>query len=273
MAAMLEYVSDCGAVALIGEGDGGYGAWSADISFAGHGLPRLAKRFGAQLINLSTAPRAAVSVQVSPDSEVTVTLAGVLTDVDAFITLPVPKIHSNTTYTGAVKNQWGCLGDNMRLRLHPHFEPIVWAVNRIVAPRLVVADAQYMLDRSGPIFGEPVYMNRIVAGTEVLSFDVAVSGRLMGLLPDSIGHLRYGRELGLRWEPDEFRDESTGQEHRFRLKHTLRTRVTAAAFRRQWAVNLLWFSPAGSVAHKVLYAIQGNPVAREAARVSSTKAD
>jgi uncharacterized protein (DUF362 family) len=268
LAATLEYVSDCGATALIGEGDGGYGAWSADVGFAGHGLPELASRFGAQLINLSTAPSTSISVPISPDRERTVSLAGVLTDVDTFITMPVPKIHSNTVYSGAVKNQWGCLADNMRLRLHPDFEQIVWAVNRVVAPRLVLADAQYILDRSGPIVGEAIHMNRVIAGTEVLAFDVATAGRVMGMRPDAIRHLQYGRALGLRWEPDEYRDESTGPVHRFGLKHTLRTRVVAAAFTRQWAVNLLWFSPAGSVAHRILYALNGNPIAREAARVS-----
>ncbi len=268
LAAVLEYISDCGATAAIGEGDGGYGAYSADVGFAGHGLPEIARRFGAQLINLSTAPSTTISVRVAADRQRTISLAGILTDVDAFITMPVPKIHSNTGYSGAVKNQWGCLADNMRLRLHPDFEPIVWEVNRVVAPRLVLGDAQYILDRSGPLVGEPILMNRVIAGTEILPFDVATAGRVMGMRPEAISHLRYGRALGLRWEPDEYRDESTGPTHRFRLKHTLRTRVVAAAFPRQWAIDLLWFSPAGDVAHRLLYALSGNPVAEEAARVS-----
>src|SRR5438132_4324959 len=83
IAAILEYISDCGATALIGEGDGGYGAWSADVGFAGHGLPELAKRFGAKLINLSTADTISLPIHVGKDTIETVSLAGVLTDVDA----------------------------------------------------------------------------------------------------------------------------------------------------------------------------------------------
>jgi uncharacterized protein (DUF362 family) len=264
LAAVLEAFTSLGASVTVGEGDGGYGAWSADLAFEGHGLPALCRRYGAKLVNLSTVPSRITEVDVSGTSFRTRLPILLLDEVDLFVTLPVPKLHAMTVYSGAVKNQWGCIPDKMRLRRHPEFVGLVWAVNRALGPKLALGDAQYILDVSGPMVGDPVYMNRFVASDDVLAFDVTVAKHLMGLDVSRVAHLVAGKDVaGYAWQPATIQDDSTGPLHQFTLRRSWRHRVTAAAFTRQWAVNLLWFSLLGDLAHRVLYATRGNPIAEE----------
>jgi uncharacterized protein (DUF362 family) len=274
LAAALEVFRDLGARVTVGEGDGGYGSWPADLAFEGHGLPALCNQFGASLVNLSTSASRPVEADIN-GVRCSVGLPIVLLDeTDLFITLPVPKLHAMTLYSGAVKNQWGCIPDNMRLRRHPEFGNLIWAVNESVKPAIALGDAQYILDRTGPMWGDPVYMNRVIASDDILAFDVTVAERVMGLDASAISHLMLGKTVGTHsWHPSHVLDSSTGPRHRFVLRRSLRHRVTAAAFPRQWAVNLLWFSPAGHLAHRILYSIGGNPIAAERDAVEASRSD
>jgi uncharacterized protein (DUF362 family) len=265
--AAIQVFTEMGAKVTVGEGDGGYGSYSADIAFEGHGLREICRRYGADLVNLSTAPAVEIDVAHHGIRRQIKLPALLLNDATTFITLPVPKIHAVTTYSGAVKNQWGCIPDPMRLRLHPLFQELIWQVNQLVRPRLVLADAQHILDRSGPLTGEPIYMNRVVASDDILACDVAIATRLMGLDSARISYLLGGKTAGYSWDADDFIDVSTGPRHKFVLRRTLRHRMVAAAFPHQWAVDLLWFSPLGDLAHRLMYAVQGNEVAIERSQV------
>lgn len=272
MAAVLEVFHDLGAKVTVGDGDGGYGAWSADLAFEGHGLPALCRRYGAELLNLSTAPTRAVEAEVNGAIYRTELTASLLDETDLFVSLPVPKVHAMTVYSGAIKNQWGCIPDRMRLRRHPQFLGLVWAVNQLLRPRLVLGDAIYVLDRSGPLVGDPVHLNRFIASEDILAFDTVVAGTLMGLDVSQIEHLTIGRYLQGHSPSPEVDDTSTGLRHHFVLRRSLRHRLTVAAFPRQWAVNLLWFSVFGDLAHRILYGVLGNPIAEERAAVEASRA-
>ena len=265
--AVLACLSDLGAQITVGEGDGGYGSWPAEVAFTGHGLHELCATFGASLVNLSTTARQRVDLPFGKTIYPLELPAILLESTDHYITLPVPKVHAMTRYSGAVKNQWGCIPDAMRLTRHPDFPRLIWALNQRFAPRLVLADAQYMLDRNGPMWGDPIYMNRVIGGDDVLAFDVTVMKTLMGMEPATVPYLKLGRQFGHPWGAALVEDRSTGPRHRFHLRRTVRNHITAAAFPRQWAVNLLWDSAAGDLAHRVFYTLRGNPIAQQRALV------
>ena len=265
--AVLETFADLGAKLTVGEGDGGYGAYPADVAFEGHGLREICQTFAADLVNLSLAPARQEELLVRDEPYPLALPVVLLDETDLFVTLPVPKIHAMTHYSGAVKNQWGCIPDAMRLKRHPDFTDLIWAVNERLRTGLVIGDARYVLDRNGPMSGEPVYMNRVVVADDILACDVTVTEQLMGLRPDDMAYLQAGKRYGFRWTPDTVDDRSTGPDHQFVLHRTLRNRLALAAFPRQWAVNLLWCSPVGDLVHRLFYSIRGNPVVRERIRV------
>ncbi len=265
---VLSALADYGVRVIVGEGDGGYGSYSANLAFEGHGLHQICERFGADLINLSEAPGVKLALQAS-SGVVEFELPRLLLEgVDTFITLPVPKVHAMVDYSGAVKNQWGCLVDPMRLKLHPHFDSLIWEINRLLGVKYVLADAAYSLDKSGPMWGEAIYLGRVVAADDILACDVIMAKELLKLNPGKMAYLTQGRRLGLGWEPSAVRDSSTSPVHEFRLEKTLRSRITRYAFTREWAVKLLWFSSVGNVLHRIFYFVMGSPIKNDIEAVS-----
>src|SRR5262249_23202084 len=119
-----------------------------------------------------------------------------LHEVDTFITLPVPKVHTNTGVSLGFKNQWGCLPDPMRLRLHPEFTRAILLINRLLRPRLAVFDGQWFLDRTGPMIGQAVRKDLIIASDDPGAGSLACC-RIMGIDPRTIRHLALAQREGM----------------------------------------------------------------------------
>ena len=78
-----------------------------------------------------------------------------LDEIDILVTMPVPKIHSNTGVSLTFKNQWGCIPENKdRLRLHPYFQHVILEVNKAVKANVAIIDGKYGLNKNGPMKGE-----------------------------------------------------------------------------------------------------------------------
>jgi hypothetical protein len=100
------------------ETDGGYGAWQASEAFAGHGMNSLSEEFGVEIVNLNEEPRQLILFRSGRQNRQLPLPTRLLHETDVFITMPVPKIHCMTGLTLAYKNQWGCIPNIMRLRVH-----------------------------------------------------------------------------------------------------------------------------------------------------------
>jgi uncharacterized protein (DUF362 family) len=247
----------------IAETDGGYGAWQAAEAFAGHGLYHLRDEFGVEIVNLNDEPRELITLRYGWRIHQLPLPTRLLHHTDLLITMPVPKIHCMTGLTLAYKNQWGCIPDIMRLRMHYIFDDAIVAINKVLKPA-VLADGTYFLDLTGPMDGHPVRMNLIIAASDAGSFDRYVS-ELMGFSWRRVHHLKRAAETGdmprnlsdisYNISPDEIRVRA------FRLKRTLRTWIALSGFRSRF---LTWFgyeSRFGRVVlHSILYAIAGKPV-------------
>jgi uncharacterized protein (DUF362 family) len=253
---------------IVGESDGGYRGWPAEMAFESHQLGEICSKHGARLVNLSRLPKVTVPVELSK-GKVMLSLPQLLTsEIDLLVTLPVPKIHQVTTMSGAIKNQWGCIPDNMRLVLHPFFYELICKINSVVRTKIALGDGEYFLNRGGPMEGDPVKMGLLIASDDLAAFDIAVC-RIMGLNPEKLRHLRaWEREQGsaVRGHIDFNREPSLFQKEQFYLKRTTRNRVVAWAFDRPWAITLFWNSWFADQFHKVLYAVTGNEVRDEISR-------
>ena len=245
------------------ETDGGYGAWQASEAFAGHGLYQLRDEFGIEIVNLNDEPREMIAFRSGRQEHHLPLPSRLLHETDLFITMPVPKIHAMTGLTLAYKNQWGCVPDIMRLRRHYLFDDAIVAINRALKPA-VIADGTYFLDRHGPMDGDPIRMDLIIAASDAGAFDRYVS-ELMGFSWRRVRHLRRAVELGDM--PSRLEDircnvsPSDARTHTFRLERTLRNYIALAAFNSRfltWFGYESWFGRV--VLHTILYAIAGKPV-------------
>ncbi|HUB79444.1 MAG TPA: DUF362 domain-containing protein [Bryobacteraceae bacterium] len=250
----------------VGESNGGYRGWPAEMAFQFHDLPRICARFGATLINLSREPAESIDIQAGK-RHLSLDLPRLLTrEIETLITLPVPKIHSVTRFSGAVKNQWGCIPNDMRLRYHPFFDDAILDLNRIVHTRLAIMDGTFMLDRSGPMFGVPIRMDTLIVSRDIRAADLAAC-RVMGIDPLKVHHLHLA-ETDLANPPEIVPAPPPEPARRFELHRSFRHVLVTVAFKRRWAVRLIWDSKLGDLLHQALYRLRGNETQAEIERLA-----
>jgi len=261
--ALVRVLKDYTSHIAVVETDGGYGAWQVETSFQGHGLPELHRQFGVQAINLCQEPSELMVVRGVLRKAVLPLPVRLLYETDLMLTVPVPKVHAMTRLSLALKNQWGVIPDIMRLRKHYLFDKAIVAINQRLRPA-VLADGTWFLDRNGPMSGDPVRMDLIIAASDAGSFDRYVS-ELMGVDWRRVGHFRQAVKAGImpasleqinfNAPPAHFRTRT------FRLRRTLRNYIALTGFHSRtitWLGYESWFGRV--VLHGILYAIVGRPV-------------
>lgn len=262
--AVVRVVRDSTSRVTIGEADGGYHTYKAEEAFASHGLFRLAKRYGVEVLNLSGVATERATTPVA-GREISLELPSVLLhEIDVFITIPVPKVHAMTGVSLAFKNQWGCLAGTMRLRNHPQFAHKVVAINKLLRPRLAVYDGRHFLNINGPMAGEPVPMNLLVASGDIGAGDY-VCCQLMQIDPARIRHLRVARQEGMF--PASGTEVEASQDpgvwaRPFRLRRTLLNWLALAAFHSDLGTRLFYDSRLAGPLHTMLYGLRRHPAIR-----------
>ncbi|MBI1923416.1 DUF362 domain-containing protein [Candidatus Poribacteria bacterium] len=246
----------------VGESDGGAHAWRAEEAFKGHRVYELADQYGIEAVNLTKLPREVATTQIG-GKEISVELPSLLLhDVDVFITMPVPKVHVMTQVSLGFKNQWGCLPDVKRLRNHPQFTEKVLAINKLLKPKLVIFDGTYFLDRTGPMDGEAVQMDLLIASNDIGTGSLACCD-IMQIDPTRIRHLQKAMEEGMMpramGEVNFNTDISQFRRHPFTLQRTWINWVTLGVFHSSLATHLIYDSPLAKPIHDLLYALRGKP--------------
>lgn len=263
--ALIRALQRMGAKITIVESDGGYHSWKAEDAFKGHGLYTLSDKYDVRLLNLCKSEKGVVRFK-SKGNDVDIPFPKVLMeDADLFITMPVPKIHAMTGVSLALKNQWGCVPDTMRLLFHWCFDDAIVAVNRSIKRSIVVADGTYMLDRNGPMSGDPVKMDIITVSDDLGSFELT-GCMLMGIDPDKIGHLKVAKKNGIiknSLKDINFNEPVEDFCRQFRLIKTKQNHLAKVAFCSRWLTKIAYDSKIGDFLHWILYKVKGKPVWHE----------
>jgi len=247
----------------IGESEGGQACFQAEEAFATHGLNDLAKDYGIRVVNLSKEKSAVGVVPVNGKPVSLQVPALLLHEVDVFITVPVPKIHAMTGVSIGFKNQWGCLGDKMRVTQHPNFNSAILALNKLFKPQLCICDGTFFLDYTGPLIGEAVPMNLVIAGNDVGATSLAVC-EIMRIDPLSIAHHRLARQEGMF--PESLREIAFNRppqdfaKRNFRLRRSAINYIHLAAFNNAILNWLFYNSIFADALHRVLWFIRKQPL-------------
>ena len=189
-AAVCEVLAERTARIAIGESDGL--RESADAAFRVSGYHDLARRYGVELVNFTRQPWA--SVVCGPAGKVE--LPRMLLEADVFITLPVLKTHALTYFTGALKNQWGCLPRHDRILLHRWLDPMLVALERRLRPAFALMDGIVGMEGRGPTNGKPRPLDIVLASRDGVALD-ATAMRLVGLDPRHARHITMAAKEGL----------------------------------------------------------------------------
>jgi uncharacterized protein (DUF362 family) len=111
------------------------------------------------------------------------------------------KTHSATKVTLGMKNLFGLLPNKWKFRYHRKgISKVIVDICSVISPSLVVVDGFVGMEGKGPVGGNPVKMDLVIAGRDLVETDV-VATRVMGFEPEQIGHIRMAVERGLGgWE-------------------------------------------------------------------------
>ncbi len=169
-----------------GESRGGlYGGGTAEDMFKVNGIDEIAAEFGVSTLSLSKQQQVFGLDPMFKDFGLPKCL---LDDNKVFITMPLIKTHALTQFTGALKNQWGCVPRWDRVLLHKNLNKLIVLCNRLIRPDLVIMGGRYAMEGRGPTSGEPREFPLLIGSTKPASAD-AVAVTLIGLNPVEIKHI------------------------------------------------------------------------------------
>ena len=128
-------------------------------------------------------------------------LANGVLDADGLISLPKMKTHALERFTGAVKNQFGCVVGMRKGEFHvklpdaTDFARMLVDLNSYVKPRLYVMDGIMAMEGNGPRGGTPRQMNVLLFSTDPIALD-ATASRMINLNPIYVPTTLVGGETG-----------------------------------------------------------------------------
>jgi len=152
----------------------------------------LARDLGIELVNLSELVCTKAHVPPAGDIEI----PRLLLESHAFITLPVLKTHALTYFTGALKNQWGCLPHYDRILWHKYLDQMLVSLHRLLKPRIALMDGIICMEGRGPANGKPRRLNVLLASQDAVALD-STAMRLVGLEPTRAVHVALAAQQGL----------------------------------------------------------------------------
>lgn len=124
-----------------------------------------------------------------------------IADSDVIIDCAKLKTHCMTTYSGAVKNLYGCVPGTTKVSYHylypniEDFSSMLLDIAMYVKPQLAIIDAIYGMEGDGPSGGEPRKIGTIIGSTDINRCDL-VATHLINLSPFKVCTLCRAIENG-----------------------------------------------------------------------------
>lgn len=260
--ALIRCLKERGCKIIVGESDGGYNAFAAKDTFYAYGLYDLGKKYNISVVNLSELPYEFITVsKYGRDFKVEMPKL-LIHDIDAFITLPVPKIHALTQISLSYKNQWGCVPNTMRLRYHPIFNEAIFEINKIIKNKFSVIDGTYGLTRTGPMVGDTFALGYFIVSNSIEAADLIIA-KLMQVDLKRIRHyyLAYKNKMVPKVEEIELnQDFKQFISDKFYLKRDLWNYLALFAWLHP-AINYFFYeSVFADMLHKIMYIFREKPI-------------
>ncbi len=130
------------------------------------------------------------------------TIAKAVLDNDGVISLPKLKTHGLEKFTGAIKNQFGCVPGVLKGEFHlklpsaKDFAKMLVDLNNFIRPRLYIMDGVYGMEGNGPRGGTPRKMDILILSSDPVALDATVC-RLINVNPEYVPTTKYGMRTGM----------------------------------------------------------------------------
>jgi uncharacterized protein (DUF362 family)/Pyruvate/2-oxoacid:ferredoxin oxidoreductase delta subunit len=119
------------------------------------------------------------------------TVANGVLDTDGLISLPKLKTHGLFRFTGAVKNQFGCIPGIHKAQFHlklpdPYdFATMLVDLNLYIKPRLYIMDGIIAMEGNGPRTGKPRKLNVLLFSNDPVALD-SVACKIININPEFV---------------------------------------------------------------------------------------
>ena len=250
---LLEIIKDRAGNVIVGESDGGNHSFSADDAFKGHGMYKICKDAGVDLVNLSKLPSRFMEEKIQ-GKRVKVQLPKLLLEeIDCFISVPVLKVHVMTGVTISIKNLWGCYPDTMRCLHHQNFNYKIALITKLLDPKVVVIDGIYALDGHGPMYGEAKKTDLIISSNNPVVAD-SLGAAIMGIPLTKAKHILVAEKEGLgttNLEEVKINDDWEKFKMQFSMNKTLIDSVSVLLFNSDTLAKIVIDSPVTPLIYKV----------------------
>lgn len=129
------------------------------------------------------------------------TIAKSVTEYDALISISKLKTHGLTRFTGAIKNQFGCvpgfLKGEYHVKMHDAvaFSKMLVDLNNYIKPRFYIMDAVIAMEGNGPRGGRLRPMNLLLFSEDPVALD-ATACRIINMPPEYVPTTLYAAETG-----------------------------------------------------------------------------
>lgn len=169
---------------------------NADKAYETSGMKELCERRSIEWMNLRNAPDK-VEVPI-PEGEAirSIKVPKIVMDTP-IISAAKLKTHAQTEVTLGMKNMFGLLPDKFKGKYHLiGIDKVIVDINKVLKPAITVIDGFIGMEGRGPVHGNPVKMNTIIAGFDPVATD-ATAARVMGFDPKYISHIMMAKQRNL----------------------------------------------------------------------------
>lgn len=238
---------------IVGESNGGYHSFSADDSLKGHSMDKISKRHGIDIVNLSKLPSEFITQNIA-GKKVRIEIPKLLlNEIDAFISVPVLKVHVMTGVTIGLKNLWGIYPDTMRCLHHKHIGHKLALFAKLVNLNLVIVDGTYALDGHGPMYGQAKKKDLILASNNPVVSD-SLGARIMGIPLHQAKHILVAEkaELGSTdLNRVDINTDWTKYQMNFSINKTFNDRISLLPFNSDFCAKIMMDSPFSKVTYQI----------------------
>ena len=129
-------------------------------------------------------------------------LANGVLESDGLVSLPKLKTHGLTRFTGAIKNQFGCIPGIRKGQFHvkmpdPYdFATMLVDLNTLIKPRLYIMDGIMAMEGNGPSSGKPKKLGVLLFSNDPVAMD-SVACKIVDLNPMFVPTSVPGEKAGL----------------------------------------------------------------------------
>jgi uncharacterized protein (DUF362 family) len=169
------------------------GSWVGDRTseaFKVCGYEALSKKYNVHLIDLQKDKYKAYEI-----NGLRINICNYVAKVDYLINIPVLKGHCQTNITCALKNMKGCIPNSEKRKFHTMglHKPIAY-LNKLIKQNLIIVDGMNG-DLNFEEGGNPVQMNRIIAGKDPVLIDT-YAAHLLGFSIEEVPYITMAESIG-----------------------------------------------------------------------------